>query len=282
MALSKTAIALISSSAVIVIVLIILAALGFFTPSVDCEVSEWGPCNPVTGKRTRTVIKQKQGRGKDCPVLEEDCPVNCVMSTWGPCVGDKQTRTVTTPAKNGGTACGSLEQSCVVPFSAGSTLSTDPQDYASVRYLDRHPPICPGKPINGFKLSINPSTNKAQIDYKCGDNLDAGEKVSKSSALVTGSTTVDLSVAPVTCDANQVLSNYGLKSDNGYQFKYDCIKSNKNLSCRELSTVPNADITSHNVQCNNDEVISSVKVKDNGNNLVSYIYTCCKKALPAL
>ena len=104
-----------SSSFVVVVTLIILAVLGFFNPSVDCEVSEWGPCDPLTGKRKRTIIKQSQGMGKKCGVLEEDCPVNCVTSAWGPCVNDTQTRSVITPSKNGGIACGSLQQSCVSP-----------------------------------------------------------------------------------------------------------------------------------------------------------------------
>lgn len=118
MAISKgQAIALFSSSVlvVIVIILIVLGVLGYLTPSVDCEVSAWGPCDPMTGKRKRTVIKQKQGKGKDCPILEEDCPVNCQVSAWGPCVDDKQTRTVTTQAKNGGVDCGVLQQTCFTP-----------------------------------------------------------------------------------------------------------------------------------------------------------------------
>ena len=94
--------------------MVILLLVGYFTPRVDCEVSEWGPCDPLTGKRKRKVIKEKQGWGKDCPALEEDCPVNCVMEVWGPCVDGKQTRKITTEAKNGGTACGSLEQNCPV------------------------------------------------------------------------------------------------------------------------------------------------------------------------
>lgn len=279
---SKSAIALISSSVVVVITLIVLAALGFFTTAVDCEVSAWGPCDPLTGKRKRTITKQKQGRGKDCPVLEEDCPVNCVMSAWGACTNDKQTRTVTTPAKNGGTACGTLEQACVVPFTAGSTLATDPQQFSTIHYLDRFPRLCPTGAINGFKVVSVEGTGQAKIDYKCASGLDSGTKVvDKLSEPVNGNMTVNLVPAEVKCEAGEVLSNYGMAPGSGYRFKYDCIKSTKNLTCTEKETSKSTRIEDLDVSCPGDQVISSIKAKDHGDNIVSYIYNCCKKALPA-
>jgi hypothetical protein len=265
----------------IVVILSALALSGYFTPSVDCEVSEWGPCDPVTGKRTRTIIKDRQGNGKICGVLEEDCPVNCVTSAWGPCVGGKQKRTILTSALNGGEECGSLEQSCFVPFSAGANLNTDPQDYKNLQWLDRHPKICSDKPINGFK--VNSTTGgKVQFNYKCSDNLDAGEKTSKSTKALDTFKLSGLSRTPVECSAGEVLSNYGLANDNGHKFKYDCIKSNTELACRELSTTKSRYIADHNIQCDNDEVLGSFKVLDHGSDVINYVYSCCKKVIPKL
>ena len=101
--------------------------------SVDCKVSDWseyGNCSKTCGggvkKRTRTVIRQKEYNGADCPVLEEsapcntqDCPVDCKMGDWKEwskctkeCGGGKRTRTrdIIVDTKLNGAACPAKEE----------------------------------------------------------------------------------------------------------------------------------------------------------------------------
>ena len=83
----------------------------------DCIVSDWTPWSECSGgvqTRTRTVIREPNNDGDECPDLEEErpccTPVNCVVSqwsSWSDCVSSTRTRTrtVITPASCGGTAC---------------------------------------------------------------------------------------------------------------------------------------------------------------------------------
>ena len=91
---------------------------------VDCVVNyptEWGVCDPATGKRTitGTVATARQNNGKACDPLvkTQDCKVDCQVewsNVWGPCnyLTETQGRNgvVTVTAKNGGAACGALSE----------------------------------------------------------------------------------------------------------------------------------------------------------------------------
>jgi hypothetical protein len=96
--------------------------------NIDCVVSEWPSygvcsksCDGGTRVRTRQILKQKKGTGKECPILEEtqkcneqECDVDCVVSEWSAysiCdkeCGDgtnKRTRQILRPKKGNGLAC---------------------------------------------------------------------------------------------------------------------------------------------------------------------------------
>lgn len=91
---------------------------GFFTPAIDCVMSQFTECDPITGIRTRTVIKHNQGDGKLCGSLTENCKVDCAMGPWGSCdINGTQSRAITIAEKNGGIACGPVSQECVIDIS---------------------------------------------------------------------------------------------------------------------------------------------------------------------
>lgn len=110
---------------------------------VDCVVSPFedstscsAACGGGTKTQTRTILTEASGGGLACPsdlsqtvsCNTQDCPVDCVVSAFGPfgdcsatacgTTGTKtQTRTVLTPASGGGLACPALSntQACSVP-----------------------------------------------------------------------------------------------------------------------------------------------------------------------
>lgn len=234
-----------ATKAAIVLLLISIVGVtlwlsGVFTPSVDCKTSDWSACDPTTGKKTRTVIVE---------------------------------------AKNNGQACGALEEDCVFPFEAEDMFSTTPQEYVTIKYLDRHPRLCEDKAINRFQI-VGTSPAHVKIDYKCSKNLITDKKTPGASNILDADRPSGLSRMPVVCGENEVLSNYGLvktKDKNEYKLHYDCLKSKTDLTCREVTTGKSRYIAEHNIACDNDEAIGSLKVKDHGSDVINYIYTCCKK-----
>ena len=68
-----------------------------------------------------------------------------------------------------------------------------------------------------------------------------------------------------------------------YQYDYNCGKSSRNLTCRNVKTALNDDgggntifLDRHNVQCEPNEVITQFKVSRPSDNKIQYDYTCCK------
>jgi len=110
-------------------------ACNSFACPIDCTVSKWerwsicsNSCGGGIQSRSRTVSMEFSHGGKSCPHLAESqackeevsCPVDCVVSTFGPytecsktCGEGQQTRQrqITTTPLHGGKACPALEQS---------------------------------------------------------------------------------------------------------------------------------------------------------------------------
>ncbi len=111
-----------SISALIIIVAAVLSGLyftGFFTPNIDCVVSDWSTCDPATSLQTRTVTTAASGKGQACPPLTQSCTpnVDCVVSGWSTCDPTSKTksRTITTPSSGSGKACPTVLQSDCIP-----------------------------------------------------------------------------------------------------------------------------------------------------------------------
>eukprot|EP01012_Entosiphon_sulcatum_P049574 TRINITY_DN6820_c0_g1_i5.p1 TRINITY_DN6820_c0_g1~~TRINITY_DN6820_c0_g1_i5.p1 ORF type:complete len:1020 (+),score=28.13 TRINITY_DN6820_c0_g1_i5:698-3757(+) len=101
---------------------------------VDCVVSDWGtysscslPCGGGQKTRTRTILVQSAFGGTACPTVlsddlpcnEQPCPIDCVVSGWGPwgscsktCGGGVQSRerVITVQPANGGLPCPELSE----------------------------------------------------------------------------------------------------------------------------------------------------------------------------
>jgi len=100
---------------------------------IDCKVSEWGSgqkctqkCGGGTSMSSRTILQRPAFGGEDCPALmktekcnEQACPVDCVVSNFGPpskcdkaCGPGKSTkkRKVLVQPTGGGKTCPALEQ----------------------------------------------------------------------------------------------------------------------------------------------------------------------------
>lgn len=86
-----------------------------FTPPVDCKVGEWGVCDKTKGTRYRNVIIPRQGTGKECAPLVENCKIDCEVGEWSKCLNNVQTRSILTPAKNDGKECGPISRKCLSP-----------------------------------------------------------------------------------------------------------------------------------------------------------------------
>uniref|UniRef100_K3XBZ8 Spondin-like TSP1 domain-containing protein n=1 Tax=Globisporangium ultimum (strain ATCC 200006 / CBS 805.95 / DAOM BR144) TaxID=431595 RepID=K3XBZ8_GLOUD len=83
---------------------------------VNCRVSAWSysVCEAGRQVRTRSIVKEPQGRGRACPALQETvacAPIHCIVSNWGqfvPCDASgfkTRTRDVLQGPMYGGSPC---------------------------------------------------------------------------------------------------------------------------------------------------------------------------------
>ena len=82
-----------------------------------------------------------------------------------------------------------------------------------------------------------------------------------------------------------VLSQFRLvrPKENEIRYDYTCKKSNKPLTCRDVTTPANdwgggnsIFLDKHDVSCNENEVISKVQLNRPTDGEISYKYKCCK------
>ena len=157
-------------------------------------------------------------------------------------------------------------------------------------FIDRQYVSCDNSPLNQFQLGR--SDNGIFYNYKCseGGNLHSNsvfkqtksQKMDANDGKDEGNITY-LSGLDVNCEANSVLSSFGIKRDgSNWKYDYTCLPSKTQLACREVSTNLNpsdggkiAYLDRHNVSCNNDEVLSQfMMVRDKDD--IKYLYKCCK------
>ena len=90
----------------------------------------------------------------------------------------------------------------------------------------------------------------------------------------------------VDCGQNAFLSQFALDrggTGNQIRYSYKCANTDKNLTCRNVSTPANSDgfgniiyLDRHDVKCNNDEVLSGFHLTRPSTNQIQYNYKCCK------
>jgi hypothetical protein len=169
-------------------------------------------------------------------------------------------------------------------FSSGPELFTEYQD-ANVFSLNKHNIDCGNKPISSFSIQSNPDDkNKIRYAYKCGTQDISEDTIEKVTPLQDFTGWAYLDRHSVKCDDGSLLAKYHVNSaDKSASINYSCVEYN-DLSCRDVSTpktkedlmVSSNDWKSHNIKCNDDEMINSLQANmDEG--LFSYNYKCCKK-----
>ena len=218
-----------SFSALIIVVAAVLAGLyftGFFTPNVDCVVSDWSTCDPATSLQTRTVTTAASGKGQACPALTQSCTpnVDCVVSDWSACnpTTSLQTRTVTTPVSGQGKACPALTQSCTpnIDCVVSDWSTCDPTSKTKSRTITT-PSSGSGKACptvlqsdcipDGNYFLVN-DAGGVNGNFVCSDTLDS------SGALKCDGWSVDVVSITNTSDGNLALKGtkgyYGISGNN--------------------------------------------------------------------
>jgi hypothetical protein len=179
------------------------------------------------------------------------------------------------------------QTSSAPPFSKG-TLNQTPwnsEGGGQAIFLDRHDINCNNKPINRFKLVRKGDGNMA-YEYNCSEGGILKSPTTYSNPpSEANNNAVYLDRQPITCDKNSLLSRMQLVNspDKTWKYNYNCIMSEKELSCRDVSTPWNEEgggnalyLDRHDVKCEDDESLSSIALVRKGDGNYRYNYKCCK------
>jgi hypothetical protein len=178
------------------------------------------------------------------------------------------------------------------PFSKGTLnqTSSNSDGGGNALFLQRHNIQCNNKPINRFKLIRKEGGNMA-YEYNCSEGGMLKSPTTYSNPLSEASSnTVFLDRQSVNCGTNSVLSRLQLNGStevdtatNTWKYDYSCVKSEKQLSCRDVSTPWNEEgggnalnLDRHDVKCENDESLSGFALVRKGDGNWRYNYKCCK------
>lgn len=223
---------------------------------------------------------------------------NCEISEWTECINGKQTRKITKEATIFG-ECKEKEnlmKDCIMPkFMIGDTKQTEnaPDIAGSTIALTKHNIDCGNNVINQMKLTRKDNKFPGEIhyDYTCStSNNDIGNNINKNTDFKWEgdmkspfySETSRLTEHNIDCGNKGVLTSMQLESKDGkMRYNYNCKYANKELKCRDVSTPINAYgngnvifLDRHDVRCNNNEVLSQVKLINDPNG-IGYTYRCC-------
>lgn len=124
------------ASIISIVVVGILLTIYFIRlqPNIDCKMSEWSTCDPITLKQNRSQLIAKSGNGATCGNTTQDCipNVDCQMSEWSTCDfstnKQKQTRNIVVANSGTGNSCPTiLEKICnyILPSSFNWELVYD-------------------------------------------------------------------------------------------------------------------------------------------------------------
>jgi hypothetical protein len=180
----------------------------------------------------------------------------------------------------------------IIKFIKGDNQATEYNSLVDTYSLDKHNINCESDAINNFKIELSDNKNELRYNYNCSSGGDFGEIVQKNTGFNDGGqgTVIYLDRHNVDCGSNSLLNNFYLTKNpdnlNDYRYNYNCINSNKPLTCRTVQSEKISDISdgnknifklsSANLLCNEDEALNKFKLFRPDGNSVQYDYTCCK------
>jgi len=154
-------------------------------------------------------------------------------------------------------------------------------------FLDRHNIECDNKGVlNRLKLE-RPSNNSIRYAYNCknSDNISVARYLSTSYNDEGHGNSIYLDRHHVSCPSDTALSRLQLQRDGKGKYRYDyrCSHYPSAGRCSNRST-PNNDwgngnmifLDRHDVKCNPNEVLTSVRLVRPTSNTIRYNYTCCE------
>jgi hypothetical protein len=152
-------------------------------------------------------------------------------------------------------------------------------------YLDRQQIDCKDNAIKRFHLARD-GTGKMKYEITCSSG-DLGLSTNKDTGANDwgGGNSIYLDRHNMDCGSDSVLSQFRLvrPKENEIRYDYTCKKSNKPLTCRDVTTPANdwgggnsIYLDRHDVSCNENEVISKVQLTRPTGGEISYQYKCCK------
>lgn len=185
-----------------------------------------------------------------------------------------------------------------ITFNLGESKETTLNEIgdSQSQFLDRHKIECPKKTsINKFKYELgdqtkNETKDKFQYKYTCTKDGDLEDTLIPKTTPENdrgGGDFVYLDRHNIECGKDEVLNSfkYERQGADKIYYSYNCIKSKKPLTCRQvktdLSISVDADNTKNlknlNPSCLNNEALQSFKfIRGENNTKIGYDYKCCK------
>ena len=174
-------------------------------------------------------------------------------------------------------------------FVGGNTKNTPWNDNGggNLIYLDRHNVDCRKNGIKRFGLVNDGRAKNYSYGYVCAEKGDLGKKSFVQGTRPDsdgGGNIIYLDRHNVDCGKDNVISQFNMgRMGNQIKYNYTCKKSNKPLTCRNVTTPANDAgggnaryLDRHNVECADDEAMSRFKLEHPGGGKIQYSYTCCK------
>jgi hypothetical protein len=273
---------------------------------------EGAKCTPDEGSKDENSDEYIYNADKECLIVNTCKEGWKPNSSNTACISTLSGDTCTGAVENGiykyDTSGECVFDSCVTGFEKSgteciSTLSDEPpldtEDYETplnvaggVIYLDRHDVSCKNGALNQFKL--NKADKKMQYKYKCvegipGYSLGTPLNVEPFVTTVRNQDYRNLENINVDCGTKpigrfQLARGYtdGSTTDmRDISYNYTCLNNDVNSStCQAKTTEPSESgghgiLTSSDVSCEDNKVITQFELKKNDENKFYYEYTCC-------
>ena len=242
------------------------------------------PAQTTPAPTTASTTPAQTTPASTTPASTTTAPTTPAPTTPAPTTPAPTTTAPTTPAPT--------TTATPIPF----TLKNEP--YTTVwnsatphtHFLDRHNVDCGNNSLNKVVLKRN-GNGSMRYEYSCSQNPNYINRTSHSTPFNDdgGGIPFYLDRHDINCDKNP-LSQFALVvNDNRNQIKYDykCMvpTNTRPLTCRDEGSAPGPGdyldyLDRHELKCNKDEVISSIKLERMSQAESRYRWKCCKPANP--